>query len=91
MFIRARNRWRRCLGAIVITVLSLGALTVASVPAKARVFVSIGVPLPGVWGYYPPAPYYGYYPYYRYPVYGYPGRFFVGRTFRPRYYHHYWR
>jgi hypothetical protein len=53
----------RRLGAVAVTVLGLGAvglpaLTVPSQPAEAGVFVSVGAPGWGWWGY---RPYWGYY------------------------------
>ena len=86
----SNNPWLRRLAVVLVTVLSIGALTVPSRPANARVFIGFGVGAPVGWGYYAPAPYYGY-PYYR-TYYGYPG-FFVGGTFGPHRYwhHHYWR
>jgi hypothetical protein len=63
-------------------------MTLPSVPAEARVFVGVGVPLPG-WGYYPPSPYYPY-GYYGYPAYGYyPGGFYIGGVFGPHHRHYY--
>ena len=90
----SRSRWLRRLAVALIAVFSIGALTVPSAPANARVFVGVGIGAPVGWGYYAPPPYYGYYgyptyygyPYYR-PYYGYPG-FFIGGAFGP--YRH-WR
>jgi hypothetical protein len=95
MSVLARNPWLKRLAVVLVTVASLGTVTLASTPATARVFVGVGIPLPG-WGYYPSAPYYGYgyygYPAYGYPAYGYPGGFFIGGTFGPHYHHyHHWR
>jgi hypothetical protein len=85
--------WRRRLAAVLIAALSIGALTVPSAPASARVFVGFGIGAPIGWGYYAPPPYYGYYgyPYYR-AYYGYPG-FFIGGNFGPHRHwrHHHWR
>ena len=90
--ILTRNSWLRHLAVLLIAVVGLGAMTLPSAPAQARVFVSVGIPFPGV-GYYAPAPYYPY-GYYGYPAYGYyPGDFYIGGAFGPhhhRYYHH-WR
>jgi hypothetical protein len=81
-----KTPWLRRAAAVLVTVLSIGAMTVASTPAKARVFVGFGVGAPVAWGYVPP-PYYGYYGYPYYPAYyGYPG-LFIGGTFGP---HHHW-
>jgi uncharacterized membrane protein len=87
MSVLTRNPWLKHLAVVLVTVLSLGSLTLASTPAEARVFVGVGIPFSG-WGYYAPAPYY-----YGYPAYGYPGGFFIGGTFGPHhhYYHHHWR
>jgi hypothetical protein len=92
MSVLARNSWLKHLGVVLVTVLSLGTMTLRSTPAEARIFVGVGIPYSG-WGYYAPAPYYGYgYGYPAYGYYGYPGGFFIGGTFGPhhRYYHH-WR
>ena len=85
------NAWVKRSALALFTMLSIGAMTVPSAPAQARVFVSVGIGAPGAWGYYPPPPYYGYYgyPYYR-THYGYP-RFFVGPGFGPYYRWHRWR
>jgi hypothetical protein len=82
----SRTRWRQCLVAAFVGMLSLGALTIPTAPAKARVFIGFGIGAPVGWGYVP-RPYYGYYgyPYYR-AYYGYP-HFFVGGTFGPHYHH----
>ena len=93
MSVLTRNHGLRHIAVVLLTVLTLGGVTLITTPAEARVFVGIGVPLP-VWGYYTP-----YYPYgyYVYPVYGYPGGVFIGGTFGPRryyyhpYHHHHWR
>ena len=91
MSILARTPWIKRLALVVAAVLSIGAMTVPSVPAKARVFVGFGIGAPVGWG-YAPYPYYGYYgyPYYR-AYYGYPG-VFIGGAFGPhrhwRHYHH---
>jgi hypothetical protein len=92
MSVLTRNPWLNYIALVLVTVLSLGAVTFRSTPAEARVFVGVGIPFPG-WGYYTAAPYYPY-GYYGYPAYGYPGGFFIGGTFGPhhRYYHyHHWR
>jgi hypothetical protein len=93
MSVISNNPWLRRLAVVLVTVLSIGALTVPSAPATARVFIGVGVGAPVGWGYYAPPPYYGYYgyPYYR-TYYGYPG-FFVGGAFGPHrywYHHSYW-
>ena len=95
----SNNPWLRRLVVVLVTVVSIGALTVPLTPAEARVFIGFGVGAPVGWGYYAPPPYNGYYgyPYYR-TYYGYP-RFFVGGTFGPHrgwnhhpYWHHnHWR
>jgi hypothetical protein len=77
---------------VLAAVLTLGAVTLKPTPSEARVFVGVGVPLPG-FGYYAPAPYYPY-GYYGYPAYAYPGGVFIGGTFGPHhhhYFHHHWR
>ena len=92
MSVLTRNSWLRHLAVLLVAVVGLGAMTLPSAPAQARVFVGIGIPFPGV-GYYAPAPYYPY-GYYGYPAYGYyPGGFYVGGTFGPHYhrYYHHWR
>lgn len=61
--------WLRRSAAVLVTVLSLGAMTtLAAKPADARVFVGVGFGAPG-WGYYHPGTWYR--PYYRpyYPAY----------------------
>jgi hypothetical protein len=93
MSVLARNPWLKHLAVVLVTVLSLGTMTLRSTPAEARIFVGIGIPYSG-WGYYAPRPYYGY-GYYGYPAYGYygyPGGFFIGGTFGPHHhYYHHWR
>jgi hypothetical protein len=90
MSVLSRNRWLKHLAVVLVTILSLGTMTLRSTPAEARVFVGVGIPLPG-WGYYAPAPYYPY-RYYGYPTYGYRGGFFIGGTFGPHHHHfHHWR
>jgi hypothetical protein len=97
MSLPIKTSWFKRLAIVLVTVLSIGALTVSATPAQARVFIGFGVGAPVGWGYYPPPPYYGYYgyPYYGYPYYrsyyGYPG-FFVGGTFGPHrhWHHHHW-
>lgn len=86
MSVLSRTPRLKRFAAVLVAVLSLGALTVPTAPAMARVFVGFGIGAPVGWGYVPP--YYGYYgyPYYR-AYYGYPG-FFIGGTFGPHYYHH---
>lgn len=99
MSVLARTPWLRHLALVLAAVLTIGAVTVPSAPAKARVFVGFGIGAPVGWAYapYPDYPYYPYYRYYGYPYYpayyGYPG-FFIGGTFGPhRHWHHYphWR
>jgi hypothetical protein len=91
MSVLVRSPWLKHLAVVLVTVLTLGAATLRSTPAEARVFVGVGIPLPGV-GYYAPYYSYGYYPYgySGYPAYGYPGGIFIGGTFGPhhRHYHH---
>jgi hypothetical protein len=85
----ARNPWLKHLAVVLVTVLSLGTMTLRSTPAEARIFVGVGIPYSG-WGYYAPAPYYGY-GYYGHPAYGYygyPGGFFIGPH---HHYYHHWR
>lgn len=85
--------WLRRLAVAVVAVAGLAAPMVASAPARARVFVSVGVP--GPWGYYaqpryyPYRAYYGYapYPYYYGYPYAYPAGVYFGRPF---YHHPYW-
>jgi len=79
MSVLSRNAWLKRLAVVLVTALSLGAVALPSTPAEARIFVGIGIPFPGVYGYYAPTPYSGYpygYPYYGYPAYGYPGGIF---------------
>jgi hypothetical protein len=94
MSVLASNLWFKRLAIVLVTVLSISALSVPLSPANARVFVGFGFGPPVGWGYYAPRPYYGYYGYPYYPTYyGYPG-FFVGGAFGPhRYWNHYrhWR
>jgi len=68
MSVLTRNPWLRHLAVVLVTVLTIGTMTLRSTPAEARVFVGVGIPFPGV-GYYAPAPYYPY-GYYGYPAYG---------------------
>ena len=89
MSVLSRNRWLNRLAVILVAGLSFAAVTLPTTPAQARVFVGVGVPFPGAWGYYAPPPFYAYsygYPYYRYPGYAYPGGVFIGGTFGPH--HH---
>jgi hypothetical protein len=100
MSLLSKTYWLKRLAVVLVTVVSIGALTVPTAPTNAQVFVGFGVGAPVGWGYYPPPPpYYAYYRYsyyYRpyYPAYyGYPG-VFVGATFGPRHHHHHhhhWR
>ena len=93
MPVLTRNPWLKHLAVVLVTVLSLGAMTLRPTPADARVFVGVGIPFPG-WGYYTPTPYYGcgYYGYPAYGYYGYPGGVFIGGTFGPHHhYYHHWR
>jgi len=94
MSVLSRNRWLNRLAVVLVAGVSLAAITLATVPAQARVFVGVGIPFPGAWGYYAPPPYYPYpygYPYYRYPAYAYPGGIFIGGTFGPHRHHGPWR
>jgi hypothetical protein len=94
----SNHPWLRRRAVVLVTVLSIGALTVPSAPADARFFIGLRIGAPVGWGYYAPPPYYGYhgYPYYR-TYYGYPG--FFGGTFGPHrgwnhhpyWYHNHWR
>jgi hypothetical protein len=68
-------------------------MTLPTGPAEARVFVGVGIPFPGAFGYYVPPPYYAYsygYPYYGYPAYAYPGGVFIGGSFGPHRHHRHW-
>jgi hypothetical protein len=56
MSVLTRNPWLKHLAVVLVTVLSLGGVTLQSAPAEARVFVGVGIPFPG-WGYYAPAPF----------------------------------
>lgn len=86
MSVPAKIRWRQWLAAAVIASASLGALSIASAPAEARVFVGVGIAAP-YWGYPAPVPYYGYYrPYY--PHYWYPWHRAVYPGWRWRHWHH---
>ena len=90
MSVLSRNRWLKHLAVVLVTILNFGTMTLRSTSVEARVFVGVGIPLPG-WGYYAPAPYYPY-GYYGYPAYGYRGGFFIGGTFGPHHHHfHHWR
>ena len=90
MSVLTRNPWLKHLAVVLVTVASLGAVTLKSTPAEARVFVGIGIPFSG-WGYFAPAPYYPY-GYFGYPVYGYRPGFFIGGTFGTHHhYYHHWR
>jgi hypothetical protein len=67
-----RSPWLRRSAAVLVTVLSLGAMTTLTAkPADARVFVGVGFGVPAAWGwgYYHPGywyhPYRPYYPAYR--------------------------
>jgi hypothetical protein len=89
MSVLARNSWLRNLAVALVAVFGISAMALAPTSAQARVFVSVGVPLPGV-GYYAPPPYYPY----AYPAYSYyPGGVFVGGFFGPHHHHyyHHWR
>jgi len=94
MSVLSRNAWLKRLAVVLVAALSVGAVTLPPTSGEARVFVGVGIPFPGAYGYYAPAPYYGYpygYPYYRYPAYGYPGGIFFGGTLGPHHHHHHWR
>ncbi len=85
--------WLKRLAVAACAVAGLSAPMIASAPAQARVFVTVGAP--GPWGYYAPR-YYGYAPYpyyygypYAYPVGVYFGRPFYGRPYP--YWHGHWR
>jgi hypothetical protein len=94
MSVLSRNRWLNRLAVVLVAGVSLAATTLPTAPAQARVFVGVGIPFPGAWGYYAPPPYYAYshygYPYYGYPAYAYPGGIFIGGTFGPHRHHHRW-
>jgi hypothetical protein len=92
MSVLSRNRWLNRLAVVLVAGVSLAAITLAAAPAEARVFVGVGIPFPGAFGYYAAPPYYAYpygYPY-GYPAYGYPGGVFIGGTFGPHRHHHHW-
>jgi hypothetical protein len=92
MTVLSGTPWLKRLAAAGLAgLVSIGALTMPTAPANARVFVGFGIGAPVGWAYVPP-PYPVYYPYpyyyYAYPrYYAYPG-FFIGATFGP---HHHWR
>lgn len=72
-----KNRWMKRLGIGTLALLGVGAVTLPSSPADARVFFDVGGPAYGYAPYYAPYAYpaYGYAPYY----YGYPyGGFTIG-------------
>lgn len=85
-----KSRWMKRLGIGTVALLGLGAVTLQSTPADARVFFSVGVPAYS----YAPYPYYGYgytpaYYGYPYAYYGYPyGGFAIG--FGGGHHHHHW-
>jgi len=86
MSIVAKSR-RAALGIAAVAAVTLGAVSLASTPANARVSVSIGIP--GGWGYYAPPPQPYYYPY-GYPAYGYRyGSGYGGGYYHRRYSRHY--
>ena len=65
MSLLTRSPWPRRFAAVLVTVLSLGAMTtLGTKPADARVFVGFGFGAPG-WGYYPGYWYRPYRPWYR--------------------------
>jgi hypothetical protein len=91
MSVFTRSRWIKRLGISTVALLGLGAVTLHSTPADARVFVDVGVPAYG----YAPTPYYPYaYPaYYGYsPYYGYPygGGVYFGFGDGGHHWHHHW-
>lgn len=97
MSLPSKTCWFKRLAIVLVTLVGIGAWTIPSAPANARVFVGFGVGAPAGWGYYTQPPYYAYYGYpYYYPYYpryyGYPG-FFIGGNFGPHrhWHHHYWR
>ena len=93
MSVLSRNRWLNRLAIVLVAGLSFAAITFPTAPAQARVFVGVGIPFPGAWGYYAPPPYYAYsygYPYYGYPGYGYRGGVFIGGSFGPHRHHRRW-
>ena len=93
MSVLLRNRWLNRLAIVLVAGLSFAAITFPTAPAQARVFVGVGIPFPGAWGYYAPPPYYAYsygYPYYGCPGYGYRGGVFIGGSFGPHRHHRRW-
>jgi hypothetical protein len=93
MSVLSKNRWLNRLAIVLVGGLSFAAITFPTAPAQARVFVGVGIPFPGAWGYYAPPPYYAYsygYPYYGYPGYGYRGGVFIGGSFGPHRHHRRW-
>jgi hypothetical protein len=86
MSVLNKGGWMKRLGIGALALLGLGAMTVQSTPADARVFFDVGFP---AYGYAAPVPYYPYaYPAYYSPYYGYPygGGIFIGLGGG----HHYW-
>jgi hypothetical protein len=91
MSVFTRSRWIKRLGISTVALLGLGAVTMHSTPADARVFVGVGVPAYGYSYGYAPYPY-SYYPaYYGYPYYGYPygGGVYFGFG-GGHHWHHHW-
>lgn len=80
MTVLTRSRWLKRLGIGALALVAMGAVSLPSTKADARVFVGVGFPAYGYAvapPYYPYAypAYYGYAPYYGYPYYG-GGRYF---------------
>jgi hypothetical protein len=86
-----KSRWMKRLGIGTVALLGLGAVSLQSTPADARVFFSVGPSYGYGYGYapyYPYPAYYGYAPAYGYG-YGYP---YGGVTFGfGGGHHHHWR
>jgi hypothetical protein len=93
-----RKPWSSILAVIAFVAAGLTAAGVTSAPARAEVFIGVG--LPGFWGYYPPPAYYYPYPlYYSYPYYyrysyAYPAGVYFGHPFYRHshpHWHRHWR
>jgi hypothetical protein len=89
MSVSNKGCWMKRLGIGTLALLGIGAVTLQSTPADARVFFDVGFP---AYGYVAPPPYYSYaYPAYYAPYYGYPyyggGGVFIGFAGG----HHHWR
>ena len=58
MSVLTRNAWIRHVCAVLVAVVTIGAMTAPATPAQARVWVGLDTGVPVGWGYYAPGYYY---------------------------------